>query len=85
MSTLTRPQSTALTEGVQPAAQLKCQRCGAGVEHDQEWCLECGAARTVIHRPPEWRIPVAVVTVVVALVLIAFLIALINLSIASNH
>jgi hypothetical protein len=35
---------------------------------DQEWCLECGAARTVIARPPDWRVPILVIGIVVLLV-----------------
>jgi hypothetical protein len=38
------------------------------MEPGQEWCLECGAARTVIARPPDWRIPVLVIAVVVLLI-----------------
>lgn len=70
---------------VQPPAAVSCERCHAPLAVDQEWCLECGAARTRIHRAPDWRIPVAVVTVVIALALIAFLIALIDLSIIANR
>ena len=56
-----------------------CAACGAPVAVDQEWCLECGAARTVLRAPPDWRIPVAIVAVVVVLVLIGLLIALVSL------
>lgn len=51
---------------------------------DQEWCLECGAARTLLRSPPDWRIPAAIVASVVVLVVIAVLIALVALSIQSN-
>jgi hypothetical protein len=61
-----------------PAAT--CGACGAPLEPDQEWCVECGAARTVLHRPPDWRAPVAVIAVVVGLVVIAGLIALVALT-----
>lgn len=57
----------------------RCLRCDAALA-DQEWCLECGAARTLIHRPPDWRVPVAVIATVIGLVLAAFVIALIELS-----
>jgi ribosomal protein L37E len=70
---------------VQPEPAASCERCGAALAIDQEWCLECGAARTRIRRAPNWRVPVAVVTVVIALALIAFLIALIDLSIIANR
>jgi hypothetical protein len=33
---------------------------------DQEWCLECGVARTEIDAPPDWRIGVAIVLAVIA-------------------
>lgn len=47
---------------------------------DQEWCLECGSARTVIHRPPDWRIGAGIIGLVVLLLAAAFTVALINLS-----
>ena len=66
-------------------ADARCAACGAGLERDQEWCLECGAARTVPHRPPDWRPPVAIVAVVVGAVVIAALIALVSLSIQAGR
>lgn len=37
---------------------IPCPRCGAAVESDQAWCLECGlAARTRLARTPNWRTP----------------------------
>ena len=65
--------------------EARCRGCGASLAEDQEWCLQCGAARTLLRRPPDWRIPVAIVTVVVLLVVIALLIALVNLSIQANQ
>lgn len=56
-----------------------CASCGASMEPDQEWCLECGTARTVIHSPPDWRIPALVVGGVILAALVAFAIALVNL------
>jgi hypothetical protein len=44
----------------------------------QEWCLECGAANTVIRRAPDWRIAAAVMLAVVVLAAFGFLIALAN-------
>ncbi len=69
-------------EPVAPAqpAGVRCDRCGASLAEDQEWCFECGAARTVIHRPADWRIPVALIAAVLLLVLAAFAIALIELA-----
>jgi hypothetical protein len=57
--TAERPQTTATTG---------CERCGAPLALDQEWCLECGQAQTVIHRAPDWRAGAALVLAVVALV-----------------
>ncbi len=57
-----------------------CVHCGTPMVEDQEWCLECGAARTLIHRPPDWRVPVAVIGTVVAVAVAVLAIALINLS-----
>ena len=61
-----------------------CAQCGAELHDDQEWCLECGAARTLIHRPPDWRIPVAIAATILLLVVAGFAIALINLSSRTN-
>lgn len=63
----------------------RCLACNATLAEDQEWCVECGAARTLVRRPPDWRIPVAVVGVVIGLVVVALLIALVSLSIQSNR
>lgn len=52
----------------EPAPPARCPRCGTELAPGQEWCLECGtAARTVIAPPPSWRLPIALVAVVVAL------------------
>lgn len=66
-------------------AEATCAACGAPLERDQEWCVECGTARTALRPPPDWRVPVAVIAVVVAVVLVAGLIALVSLSIQSGH
>jgi RNA polymerase subunit RPABC4/transcription elongation factor Spt4 len=47
-----------------------CQACGAALAADQEWCLECGVARTAIQAPPDWRLGVAIVLAVVAIVVL---------------
>ncbi len=47
-----------------------CPACGAAMASDQEWCLECGVARTVIQAPPDWRLGVAIVLAVVAIVVL---------------
>jgi hypothetical protein len=66
-------------------SEHQCVFCGAQLARDQEWCLECGAARTLIHRTPDWRVPLAVIGTVALLVLIALAIALVNLSGQANR
>jgi septal ring-binding cell division protein DamX len=57
-----------------------CAQCGAELAEDQEWCLECGGARTMIHRAPDWRVAVAVIVSVVLLVIGGFVAVLASLS-----
>jgi RNA polymerase subunit RPABC4/transcription elongation factor Spt4 len=76
MSATTEPTPARSVE----AAADACAHCGARLTNDQEWCIECGAARTYLHRPPDWRLGAAIVVLVVALVAAAFTIALVNLS-----
>lgn len=46
-----------------------CPRCGSHLREDQSWCLECGlAARTRVHPLPNWRLPVILTCVLLALV-----------------
>ena len=46
-----------------------CPRCGSRLREDQSWCVECGfAARTRVHPPPNWRAPVILTCVLLALV-----------------
>ena len=49
-------------------ASERCRSCGSPLAEDQEWCLECGAARTLLRGPPEWRIPLAILVALVMLV-----------------
>ena len=79
MSLTSDPRPAEPVAPVQPGG-IRCDRCGAPLADDQEWCFACGAARTVIHPPPDWRIPVAVIAAVVLLVLAGFAIALIELA-----
>ncbi len=55
-----------------------CPHCGTSLADDQEWCVECGTATTLIHGTPPWWIPVSVVAAVVALALVGFIVALNN-------
>jgi hypothetical protein len=66
-------------------AETRCERCGAPLASDQEWCIECGTARTMIQHPRGWTIPLAVVGTVVLLFAAGFAIALINLSSQANR
>jgi hypothetical protein len=53
-----------------------CPACGAPLDADQEWCLECGAARTTLQNPPDWRIAAAVIVAVIVVVVVALVAAL---------
>lgn len=47
---------------------MRCPRCDATIGPEQDWCLACGApARTRLAPTPNWRAPVLLVAVVVAL------------------
>ncbi len=61
-----------------------CPRCQAPLEDDQEWCLECGTATTVIHTAPDWRVPVAIVAFIVAIALAGYFVAVDRLSSSST-
>jgi hypothetical protein len=80
MSLASEPRAAEPSAAPEETSGVRCERCGAALVDDQEWCFQCGAARTVIHRPPDWRVPVAVLATVVLLVLAAFAIALIELA-----
>lgn len=63
-------------EGSGSPGPIRCPRCSATVGPYQDWCLECGApARTRLARVPNWRAPVAVVTVVALVAGIALAVA----------
>lgn len=70
---LTEPapaQGTAAPVEPTPAGDEHCPACGAAIAADQEWCVECGVARTAIQAPPDWRLGVAIVLAVVATVVL---------------
>lgn len=69
-----QPATTQVEPSVPPAGQEVCAACGAMLAEDQEWCLECGVARTRIEAAPDWRIGVAIMLGVVALVLLVTII-----------
>lgn len=62
------PQSSYAEPG---RPEVHCPTCGAGAEHGQLVCLECGSRISLGYRkPPSWRVPVAII-VGVTLVVIA--------------
>ena len=64
-----------------PATERACPRCGASLAADQEWCLSCGTAvGTRIAPTPRWRVPIALVGTLVALIAAALILALVELS-----
>lgn len=63
----------------QPA--VACPNCGAAAAADQLFCLECGERIGIgYRRPPSWRLPAAIVAVVLALAGAALAIALVDVS-----
>jgi hypothetical protein len=80
---MTTTEPTAPGPTRDPADTL-CAQCGAELADDQEWCLECGGARTMIHRAPDWRVPVVVIGIVVASAIAVLVVALLNTSSNSN-
>ncbi len=61
-------RAEALSPSTPESAEQRCRHCGAPLAEAQEWCLECGAARTLLRPPPDWRIPVAVLVGLLMLV-----------------
>ena len=64
-----------------PAVETRaCPRCGAELAPDQEWCLSCGnAVGTRIAPTPRWKLPVILVGTVLALLLAALVLSLVEL------
>jgi hypothetical protein len=58
----------------------RCSHCGAVLENDQEWCLHCGSARTLIHSAPDWRVGLAIVGGVVVVAVVVFVLVLSSVS-----
>jgi hypothetical protein len=60
--------------------QRACPRCGAQLAPDQEWCLSCGeAVGTRIAPTPRWRLPIVLVGTVLALLVAALALSLVEL------
>jgi hypothetical protein len=66
--------------------ERRCPRCGARLSAEQEWCVECGfAVGTRVAAPRGWRWPLALVTGLLALALIALILALVELAGPAEH
>jgi hypothetical protein len=82
MSTVVDPdtQSEAGPNGAEPpthASELSCPHCGAPADRGQLMCLECGSRLALDYdRPPTWRLPAAIVGVVLLLAGLGVAIAL---------
>jgi hypothetical protein len=62
----------ATSSALQPfaAPPESCPLCSAPLAPDQDWCLNCGAAaRTRLSATPNWKVPLAAVIVIAALLL----------------
>jgi cell division septation protein DedD len=71
----------ATTEERPQAAPAACPHCGADVERDQLFCLTCGERIALgYRRPASWRLPAAVMAVVVALAGAAVAVALVQIA-----
>lgn len=71
-------EPAALTSARPPIA---CPRCGATVEGDQSWCLECGlAARTRLARTPNWRAPLVAAGAIGLAAIVALIVAFLVLT-----
>jgi septal ring-binding cell division protein DamX len=64
-----------------PATARACPRCNGPLAPDQEWCLNCGTDVGARVAPtPRWRLPVALVGALLALLAAALILALVELS-----
>src|SRR4051794_41299699 len=60
-----------------PPATLSCRNCGAPADRGQLMCLECGSRLALgYQRPPAWRLPAAIVGVVLLIARFAVALAL---------
>jgi septal ring-binding cell division protein DamX len=60
-----------------PAPATACPTCGAPAERGQLICLECGSRIALAYRrPPSWKVPAAIVTLVVLVAAAGFVLAL---------
>lgn len=72
----TPPETTGET-----TPERQCPRCGSTLRPEQEWCLNCGTGvGAQVAAPRGWRWPVAIVGGLLALTLLAFVLALVELA-----
>jgi hypothetical protein len=65
----------------QAGAADTCPLCGAPLDPEQDWCLNCGAAaRTRLAATPNWRAPAVTVAVIAVLALGVLAAALVKLA-----
>ncbi|HEY2181950.1 MAG TPA: hypothetical protein VGH09_09800 [Solirubrobacteraceae bacterium] len=63
------------------SASDACPLCGAPLDPEQDWCLNCGAAaRTRLAATPNWRVPAATIAVIAVLALGVLAAALVKLA-----
>jgi hypothetical protein len=63
------------------SASDACPLCGAPLDPEQDWCLNCGAAaRTRLAATPNWRAPAVTVAVIAVLALGVLAAALVKLA-----
>jgi septal ring-binding cell division protein DamX len=63
--------------GSPPETESACPTCGASAERGQLVCLECGSRIALTYRrPPSWRLPVAILSAVLAAAIVASVIGL---------
>jgi hypothetical protein len=73
-------RAEALSSPASGAAEDRCRSCGSELREDQEWCLDCGAARTVLRSPPDWRLTVTIVVAVLIVLIAGVVVALVSLA-----
>lgn len=75
------PAQAAAAPAPAPAPAGTCPGCGAALQPDQDWCLECGwAARSRLAGTPDWRRPLLVLAALIAIALAVLAVALVKLA-----
>jgi septal ring-binding cell division protein DamX len=81
-ATETPNTESAAPETPPPATpERSCPRCGAALREDQEWCLQCGTGVGAhVAAPRGWRVPMAIVGGLLALIIVAAILAIVELA-----